>query len=146
MPLPAFLRRMDDRVLGDRLRGQRGGSDSHRGGSDSEARTDGAPPARPHNGLPTFLSVVYRISRLVFLLLALTLVIAIVLILTPANDANVIVRNAFDLAEQVAGPFADVFTVADPERMKIVNYGVAAAVYFVASVIVTRLPTGGRRG
>jgi hypothetical protein len=146
MPLPAFLRRMDDRVLGDRLRRQRGGSDTDRAGSDSDARADDARPARRHDGLPTFLSVVYRISRLVFLLLALTLVIAIVLILTPANDANVIVRNVFDLAEQVAGPFADVFTVADPERMKIVNYGVAAAVYFVASVIVGRLPTGGRRG
>ena len=139
MPLPAFLRSLDNRLLGNRLRGQPAGGGRT---ADDEA---GAPPARKHDGLPTFLSVVYRISRLVFLLLALALVLAIVLILAPANDANSIVRNVFDLAEQVAGPFKDVFTVMDPDRMKVVNYGVAAVVYFLASVLVGKLPTGGRR-
>ena len=138
MQLPAFLRSLDDRLLGDRLRG--------RPANGSRTPDDaGARPARKHDGLPTFLSVVYRISRLVFLLLALALVLAIVLILAPANDANTIVRNVFDLAEQVAGPFKDVFTVMDPDRMKVVNYGVAAVVYFLASVLVGKLPTGGKR-
>ena len=62
-------------------------------------------------------------ARLVFLLLALVLALAVVLILAPANDDNVIVRNVFDLAETVAGPFKDVFTVDDDaEREKVVNY------------------------
>ena len=141
MALPAFLRNLDDRMLGDRLRGRRAGGhgDHAEGAADGEAS---GRPARKHDGLPTFLSIFYRISRLVFLLLALVLVVAIVLILAPANDQNSIVTTVFDLAETVAGPFKDVFTVMDPDRMKIVNYGLAAAVYFIASALVGKLPTG----
>ncbi len=144
MALPAFLRNLDDRVLGDRLRGRRGGG----GGGDGDHAGDGtgtSTPTRKRDGLPTFLSVFYRVCRLVFLLLAVALVIAIVLILAPANDQNSIVRNVFEIAEQVAGPFKDVFTVMDPDRMKITNYGLAAAVYFLASVLVGKLPTGGAK-
>ncbi len=80
-----------------------------------------------------------------FLLLAVVLVLAIVLIIAPANDQNSIVQNVFEIAEKVAGPFKDVFTVMDPDRMTITNYGVAAAVYFLAAVLVNKLPTGGAR-
>jgi hypothetical protein len=149
MALPAFLRSLDDRMLGDRLRGRRGGADGHHGdgehAGDRTGTTSTGTTTRKRDGLPTFLSVFYRVCRLVFLLLALVLVLAIVLILAPANDQNSIVQNVFELAEQVAGPFKDVFTVMDPERMKITNYGLAAAVYFLASVLVTKLPTGGAK-
>ena len=144
MALPAFLRKLDDRMLGDRLRGRRGGQDTGEGTRTGEADT-GSTPARKHDGLPTFLSIFYRISRLVLLLLATVLVIAIVLILAPANDQNSIVKGVFEIAEQVAGPFKDVFTVMDPDRMKITNYAVASGVYFLASVIVSKLPTGAKR-
>ena len=104
-------------------------------------------PARRGNGdgLQKVLATVWRISRLVFLALALVLLLAVALLLLPANEDNVIVRNVLDLAETVAGPFKDVFTVDDPERMRIYNYGLAAAVYFVLSVVVSKLPTGPKR-
>ena len=146
MALPAFLRNLDDRMLGDRLRGRRASADGDHDGDDGGARTTTTGTAtRRNDGLPTFLSIFYRVCRLVFLLLAVVLVIAIVLILAPANDQNSIVKNVFELAEKVAGPFKDVFTVMDPDRMKISNYGLAAAVYFLASVLVNKLPTGGAK-
>ena len=142
MALPAFLRNLDNRILGDRFRGRRAGTDGDH--ADEGATTSGT-AARKGDGLPTFLSIFYRVCRLVFLLLAIVLVIAIVLILAPANDQNSIVKNVFEIAEKVAGPFKDVFTVMDPDRMKITNYGLAAAVYFLASVLVNKLPTGGAK-
>ncbi len=163
MALPAFLRNLDDRVLGDRLRGRRGGGDGDHGadasstgttstgtgttstGTTSTGTTGTGTPPRKRDGLPTFLSVFYRVCQLVFLLLAVVLVLAIVLILAPANDQNSIVMNVSELAEQVAGPFKDVFTVMDPDRMKVTNYGVAAAVYLLVTVLVNRLPTGGAK-
>lgn len=161
MALPAFLRNLDNRLLGDRLRGKRDpdGGDHATGGPDrtgpdrtgpdttsSQDRSGGtSKPARKHDGVPTFLSVVYRISRLVFLLLALLLGVAVLLILAPANEMNSIVMNIFELAEKVAGPFKDVFTVMDPERMRIANYALPAGVYLLASVIVGKLPTGGSK-
>ena len=148
MPMPAFLRSLDDRVLGSKRRRDRDEVDTG-GGDDGTTSASGTAtttrPTRKHDGLPTFLSVVYRISRLVLLLLALVLVLAVVLVLAPANDMNSIVKNVLSLAERVAGPFKDVFTVMDPDRMKVVNYGVAAGVYFLLSVLVGKLPTGGRK-
>ena len=140
MPLPAALQRLDDRFLG------RGRRRAETQGGEGEGTGDPT-PARPHDGLPTFLAIVYRVSRLVFLLLALVVALAVVLILAPANDDNVIVRNVFDLAETVAGPFKDVFTVDDDaEREKVVNYALAAVVYLVAATLVRKLPTfGGKK-
>ena len=107
---------------------------------DTDTKTE-----RPHDGVPTFLAIFYKVARLVFLALALVLVLAIILILAPANEDNSIVSFIQDLAEQVAGPFKDVFTLDDDEREKIVNYGLAAAVYFLLGSLVTKLPTGSTR-
>jgi hypothetical protein len=136
MRVPASLRRLDDRVLG-RSRSQEAAVTERDHDEHVEEK-----PSRPHDGLPTFLSIFYRVSRLVFLALATVLVLAVVLILAPANDDNSIVSAVFDIAEQVAGPFRDIFTLDDDEREKIVNYGVAAVVYFVLGSLVTKLPTG----
>jgi hypothetical protein len=156
--MPAFLRSLDDRVLGSKRRDAGADHDSHddhdRDGDgradrtssrERGASTNSDRPARKHDGLPTFLSIFYRISRLVLLLLALVLVLAVVLVLAPANDMNGIVKNVLSLAERVAGPFKDVFTVMDPDRMKIVNYGVAAGVYALLATLVSKLPTGARK-
>lgn len=97
------------------------------------------------DGLQNVLATVWRISRLIFLALGLLMVIAIALILLPANEDNVIVSNVLSWAETVAGPFKDVFTVDDPERMRIYNYGLAAAVYFLLATIVSKLPTGPKK-
>ncbi len=73
------------------------------------------------------------------------MLLGIVLILTPSNPDNVIVRNGLDLAEFAAGPFRDLFTVdGDPKRALAINYSVAGVLYLLAAALVTRLP-GGKR-
>ncbi len=160
MRMPAGLKNLDDRVIGRKRRGRPddpdGGHDDADGaahgdhdesGERTTTRTVETRPARKGNGdgVQTFLATVWRISRLVLLALALVLVLAIAFVLLPTNEDNVIVRNVLDLGEQVAGPFKDVFTVDDPERMRIYNYGLAAAVYAVLGSIVAKLPTGSKR-
>jgi hypothetical protein len=107
---------------------------------------DGGSAARGNgDGLQKVLATVWRISRLVLLALGLLLVLAIALTLLPANEDNTIVSNVLSWAESVAGPFKDVFTVDDPERMRIYNYALAAVVYFLLATVVSKLPTGGKR-
>lgn len=159
MRLPASLQKLDDRVLGNRLkpRGPAATADEPRGGDVKTREAQGDRPVReprekpgprdrkPRDGsaaVGRVLSTVYQVSRLVFLLLALIMVLGIILTLAPSNPDNVIVRNALELAEAAAGPFKDVFTQQDPERQTIVNYAVAAAVYVLAATLVRKLPTG----
>jgi hypothetical protein len=137
MPVPAALKRLDDRVLGRHRNREVAVTETEHDEHDTQTR-----PSRPRDGLPTFLRIFYRVCRLVLLALAAVLVLAVVLILAPANDDNGIVSAVFDLAERVAGPFKDVFTVEDDDREKIVNYAVAAVVYLVAATVVSKLPTG----
>lgn len=159
MRLPASLQKLDDRVLGNRLkpRAPDATADDPRGGDVRTVEVTGNRPARqprdkpeprdrkPRDGgaaVGRVLAVVYTVSRLVFLLLALVMVLGIILTLAPSNPDNVIVRNGLELAESAAGPFKDVFTLQDPERQTIVNYAVAAAVYVLAATLVRKLPTG----
>jgi hypothetical protein len=180
MRMPQGLRRLDDRVLGDRGKGgsattaTRDGhpSDGHHDDVHDDARPDDRPDDRPDarpderttrttrttrtgdgaeprtgggDGLASFLAVVWRVARLVLLALGLLLLVAVAFLLLPANEDNVIVSNVLSLADRVAGPFRDVFTVEDPDRMRIFNYALAAAVYFVVGSVVGKLPTGSKR-
>ncbi len=156
MRLPQGLKKLDDRVLGERGRhrddSQHDSADhAHDGEHVDEGtevrtvRTQRRPQTGNGDGVQTFLSVLRRISRLVLLLLGLVVLAAVALVLLPANEDNVIVRNVLSLAETVAGPFRDVLTVDDPDRMRVYNYGLAAVVYFVLAAIVGKLPTGGKR-
>ncbi|MCW2713685.1 MAG: hypothetical protein JWN88_732 [Frankiales bacterium] len=138
MRLPGSLQKLDDRVLGDR------GKPRPTGHGPDEGK---APPRerRPRDGAAAgrrVLATVYRVARLVFLVLALIMVLGIVLTLAPSNPGNVIVRNVLELAEAAAGPFKDVFTQQDPERQTIVNYALAAVVYVLAATLVRKLPGG----
>lgn len=161
MRLPASLQKLDDRVLGNRLKPRAPGAtaDDPQGGAVKTREVGADRPAReprekaeprerkPRDGsaaVAKVLSTVYKVSRLVFLLLALVMVLGIILTLAPSNPDNVIVRNGLELAEAAAGPFKDVFTQKDPERQTIVNYAVAAAVYLLAASLVRKLPTGSK--
>lgn len=127
MRMPQALRRMDDKVLGDRLRRR----------PDDEG---GERAPRTGKGAREALGIVAKVSRLVLLLLALAVVLGIVFTLAPTNADNVIVRNVLDVADDAAGPFRDVFTVDDDaERELVVNYAFAALVYVLAATLVGRL-------
>jgi hypothetical protein len=142
MRLPVALRKPDDRVLGDRS-GPEGAAEPRA----VETRPDReAPPRRRRSasaGLRRVLSVVYRVTRLVFLLLALVMLVGIGFTLAPTNPDNDVVSGVLDLAERAAGPFKDVFTQDDPERQTVVNYGFAAVIYLLAATLVRKLPLPG---
>ena len=172
MRMPTALRSLDERVLGSRkpkgddpsgtippdddLEPHRktpdsSTSDRSTSGSGTSDRTQSAVrpavPRRPStgDGAREALTVVYRVSRVVLLLLAAAVVLGIVFVLAPTNPDNSIVRLVMDLADGAAGPFIDVFTVADnAERELVVNYAFAAVVYAVLASLVLRLP-GGKR-
>lgn len=169
--MPSALRSLDDRVLGDRGRKRaRSRDDSaeqrHDGdrqdGDRQNGNRQGAQDPNPEerrkvtttrkaasedrgstgDGLKQFLTIFYRVAKAVFLLLSLVVILGIIFILAPTNDDNVIVQNVLDLADAVAGPFRDVFTADDAEREMVINYGLAAGVYFLAATLVTKLPSG----
>lgn len=160
MGLTTPLRRLDDRVLGDKLR-RKPPSEQVDPPADPANQVD--PPAKQvdppserrgrqragtaeamrgsRNGVRKTLGIIYLVSRVVLLLLALVLVIAIAFILLPTNQDNTIVSTVLDLAVVIAGPVADVFTVADDaERELVVNYAFAAVLYVIAGLLVTLLP------
>jgi len=144
MRLTNVLSSLDDRVI--RRRKQPPASDAADPTADqrdSTSRRAAADSRRPSGDAGRkVLGVVWRIARLVFLLLAVVVVLGVVFTLAPTNPDNVIVRNALELAAKAAGPFRDVFTNADPKRQLTFNYAVAAAVYLLAASLVRRLPTG----
>ena len=141
MRLPSSLRRMDDRVLGDRLRPQAAGADDLTAGRGGASGGTGAVrTARTGKGAREAAAITARVSKAVLLLLALVVLVGVVFTLAPTNAGNVIVRNALGLARDAAGPFRDVFTVAgDRERELVVNYLLAAVVYGGAGLVVGRL-------
>lgn len=159
MRMPGGLKKLDDRVLGSKngdRHDEHGHHDEHgdvypdEDGRDEHTETVRAerePDERKGNGdgLSSFLAVFWRISRLVLLALAAVVFLAAALILLPANEDNVIVRNVLSLGETVAGPFKDVFTVDDAERMRVYNYALAGIVYVVLASVVSKLPTGSKK-
>ena len=169
MRMPTALRNLDDRVIGSRRGSHAHDEDTHdshdtrgrhdgnhdgdhddvypEGDGERVTRTERRPAEKRGNGdgVSSVLAVIWRVSRLVLIALALVLVLAIAFMLLPANEDNVIVRNVLSLAETVAGPLKDVFTVDDPERQRIYNYALAAVIYFVLASIVAKLPTGSKK-
>lgn len=153
MRMPTSLRSLDDRVLGDRGKGRRpdrsaAPRDEHEPypeeTSERGTTSHRAPEGRGSTGegLKQFLSVFTRVASAVLVLLGLVVVLAIVFILAPTNSDNVIVENVLQLSDSIAGPFRDVFTADDAERETVINYGLAAAVYFAAAALVRRLAPG----
>jgi hypothetical protein len=112
------LKDLDDRVLGNRMRG---------------------------DGPSAVLRVVWRVSKIVLFALAAVVVLGVLFTKAPTNAHNVIVRNVLSLARDVAGPFKDVFTPKKAEDALVVNYLVAAGVYLGLGVLIGKLPTGGKK-
>jgi hypothetical protein len=70
---------------------------------------------------------------------AAILVLGIVLVLLEANRGNTIVDAVLDVAKFLAGPFDDIFKLDTHKATIGVNWGIAAAVYFLAGSLVARL-------
>lgn len=169
MTLGTALRALDDRVLGARRTGHRsttGATDSTRS-RPQEDRVSATHPDRETteheevvereqprgrfgsaagngDGVSAFLSVLWRVTKLVLVALGLLLVLAIAFLVLPTNHDNGVVSTVLSWADHVAGPLKDVFTSDDPDHQKIYNYGLAAVVYFVLAAVVGKLPTGRR--
>lgn len=143
--MPAALRNLDDRVLGDRGKSH---EDEHAEVYPDERREParerdrhGTPPGSTGEAFRELLGVVVRVSRAVFLLLALVVFLGIVFTVAPTNADSPIVSTVLDVAGAAAGPFSDVFAVSDDaQRELVVNYGFAVAVYLLAAMLVTKLP------
>jgi hypothetical protein len=67
------------------------------------------------------------------------LVLGIVLVLLEANRSNTIVDAVLDVAKFLAGPFDDIFKLDTHKATIGVNWGIAAAVYFLAGSLIARL-------
>lgn len=106
MSAPQALRRLDDRVLGR---------------------------AREGHGVRQAVALTVRISQLVLLAFAAALLLAIVFVAAPVNEANSIVSADLALADQVAGPLRDVFAFDSRPVRAGANYGLAAVVYLALS-------------
>ena len=90
------------------------------------------------------LRVVWRVSRVVFVALAVIVLLGIVFTKAPTNMHNVIVRNVLTLAKDVAGPSRDVFAPKDRQNALVINYLVAASVYLGLGVLIGKLPPRGK--
>ena len=118
---------------------------------DDEGTTKRAPAG---DGAREVLAVVLKVSRLVFLLLAVLCVLGIIVTLLPTNAKNGLVSNVQSLSSSVAGPFKDVFEIKknkrpDRDRSLYANYALAALVYTAIAVSIGRLGsrfTAPRRG
>ena len=72
-------------------------------------------------------------------IVVLILIAGIVLVLLKANQSNDLVGAIRDAAAWLAGPFDGMFTLDRQRTETAVNWGVAAAVWFLAGQLLARL-------
>ena len=71
--------------------------------------------------------------------IALILVCDILFVVFNANPTNTIVSHMHSWGKTLVGPFAGLFTPKNPKQRIAINWGIAAAVYFVVARLVARL-------
>ena len=158
--MPTALRKLDDRVLGDRGKKhadthEDAPHDEHADTYPDEPRTEvvereerprerkAMPSTGTGDGFREFLSIFARVSRAVFLALALVVGLGILFTVAPTNEDNGLVSAVLDIARAAAGPFRDVFTISDnAERELVVNYAFAAGIYLLLATLVTKIVPG----
>jgi len=69
----------------------------------------------------------------------LFIIAGIVLFVLEANKSNDIVSVINDVAEALAGPFEDLFTLDEQKLEVAVNWGLAALVYAIVGRVLARL-------
>lgn len=85
---------------------------------------------------PTVVRALARAITAAALIVAAIIVIGLLFVVLKANPHNTIVSGIGDAARALVGPFRHLFTLHDHRAEVAVNYGIAAAVYFVAGQLV----------
>ncbi|HLM25883.1 MAG TPA: hypothetical protein VK304_02835 [Thermoleophilaceae bacterium] len=80
-----------------------------------------------------------RLVMLITWLVVAVIVIAILLVVLGANESNTIVQAVQDAAKFLVGPFETIFSFSNHKTEVAVNYGLAAAVYFIVGSLIARL-------
>ncbi len=88
--------------------------------------------ARARTGVARAISIVTTV-------VVLFIIAGIVLVVLEANKSNDIVSVINDVAEALAGPFEDLFTLDDQKLEVAVNWGLAALVYAIVGRVLARL-------
>ncbi len=82
---------------------------------------------------------VARAISIVTTVVVLFIIAGIVLFVLEANKSNDIVSVINDVAEALAGPFEDLFTLDEQKLEVAVNWGLAALVYAIVGRVLARL-------
>ena len=80
-----------------------------------------------------------RAVRLAGSLVAGLIVVGILLVVLDATTGNDIVNWLTDAARWLAGPFQGLFDLKSSDAQVVVNWGLAAVVYFAVSRVIARL-------
>jgi uncharacterized protein (DUF697 family) len=91
-------------------------------------------------GARSTLGLLGTVVALIGSIVAAIIVLGIVLVLLKANPHNTIVKDVHDVAKALVGPFDGMFTLGHHHRTQVVvNWGIAAVVWFMASRVIARL-------
>jgi hypothetical protein len=93
-------------------------------------------PAEVRASVVGFLAGLVRWAGLIF---AIVLVVHVVLVVGKANPGNGITVFFADAAEPLALGFRSLFTPDNAELRVLINYGLAALFWLIASAVVARL-------
>lgn len=80
-----------------------------------------------------------RLVRLVAGIVVLLIVVAVVLRLLGANQANGVVHDVHQAAAWFVGPFKSMFSIHNPKWSMVVNWGLAALIYLIVGGLIAGL-------
>ena len=83
--------------------------------------------------------VLARVIGTIAAIVALILLVGVALVLLEANQSNAVVELVRDAASWLAGPFEGMFSFDRRRTETAVNWGVAAAVWFVLGRLLARI-------
>ena len=92
-------------------------------------------------GAGSVAGILAKIVMVIAGIAAAILVLHIVFTMFKGNGSNNIVSDVKDYANNLAGPFKDLFTFKNPKTNTLVNYGIAALVWVAGGRIVASLLT-----
>jgi hypothetical protein len=108
----------------------------------ARAARRGAGPTAGQRGAHAARRGGHLLARLVMLVTWVVvglIVLGILLVVLGANESNALVKAVLDAAKFLVGPFKNIFSLSNAKTEIAVNYGLAAAVYFIVGSLIARL-------